>query len=83
MRERTEVRGPDEFEDLDWSGTSPMYRRVYGRMPTERELKERPFVRDPLQTVRCWCGCPIKDSTGTCHLSHVQRDYSRADQPRT
>jgi hypothetical protein len=69
---QTQMRGWDEYEDIDYQvgSPNPFYPRVFARMPTERELKSRPFVRDPLQTVRCWCGRPIKDSTGQCLQTH-------------
>jgi hypothetical protein len=72
-RTDTEVRGDDEdLWDQDWptGSTPPHFPKAHGRMPTEKELRERPFVSKPISP-RCWCGRPIKDSTNRCLKEHL------------
>lgn len=70
-RATTEVRGPDEYEDPDWpvGATPPHYPRKFPRAPSTEELRRRGFVSKPV-SARCWCGRPVKDSTGQCLLEH-------------
>jgi hypothetical protein len=73
-RERSEVRGWDDDDPIDYEvGQRPTYypAKQFSPAPTQQQLIARPFVSDPLATPRCWCGRPIKDSTGSCLLSHV------------
>lgn len=72
-RERTEVRGWDDDDvDIDWpvGVPPPHFPKFIPRPISQQELIMRPFVKDALQTMRCWCGRPIKDSTGTCFRNH-------------
>jgi hypothetical protein len=70
-REITQMRGTDYDDPVDWEvgDIPPHYRRSFAPQPTHAQLVSRPFVSKPLYQ-RCWCGRPLKDSTGHCLLQH-------------